>query len=151
MTFFYDMCKLLNFFNNEVKFCCQIFSFEWAIASFQAILNNTLQHLLVFILLFLHRHRKIFNSAEWMLMGHAFAPKLIEITHALSHWGVGRPQPQNPTLPLSLALAFPAWSIPRQLCFLGQIWGIQHRPALVECRAHHRDTTNKNPAGSFVF
>lgn len=35
------MCKMLNFFSNEVKFCYQIFNSEWAIALFQAILNNT--------------------------------------------------------------------------------------------------------------
>lgn len=31
-------------------------------------------------------------------MCHDCPTKLIHIPHALSHWGVGRPQPQNPTL-----------------------------------------------------
>lgn len=95
------------------------------------------------IVLFLHRHRKIFHSAEWMLVCMIdlhFPHKLIEITHALNHWGVGRPQPQNHTLPHG----FPCLehSLPAFL----DLGHPTPTSALSELRALHRDPANKNPA-----
>lgn len=64
--------------------------------------------------------------------------KLIQTTHALSHWGVGRPQP---------GLGFPCLEL--SLSALLSQSGLGHptpTSVLAERRALHRDTTNKNPA-----
>lgn len=152
MTFFYDMCKILNFCSNEVKFHYRNFTFEWAIALFQAVLTLILQHQPVLILFFLCRHTKIFNSAEWMLKWSACSrPTSWFKSHVLWATEVWADH--------SLALAFPAWNFPCQLCFLSQIWGIQHRLLCSQSAEHFIGTQQTKTlrrhstphGGSFVF